>query len=313
MIRVERPGIYEMSAADYHADPCPTPSLSSSIARKLLGYSPLHAAHEHPRLNPAVVESHDEKWDRGTVAHAYLLQGEKACALIEADDFKTAKARQQRAEAWLDGKTPLLAYRWAEVLAMVEAANRQLDEHQDPPRPFSAGRPEQTLAWKEGEIWCRARLDWLHGDRRVIDDYKSGKMCANPHEWERQLWRMGHDIQAAFYVRGVKAVTGIDAQFRFVPQENTAPFGLSVIGLSPQALDFAHRKVERAIALWRYCLETGTWPGYPRHTCWVDLPPWVETQWMEREVVGSAPPASSAVDDGRSLVAQLFGDEEDED
>ena len=83
MIRVDRPAIYEMSPANYHADPCPAPSLSSSIARKLLGYSPLHAAHEHPRLNPAFVEVHDEKWDRGTVAHAYLLQGEKACVLIE--------------------------------------------------------------------------------------------------------------------------------------------------------------------------------------------------------------------------------------
>ena len=313
---IDKPGIYDIPASVYHADPCPEPSLSSSIARKLLGYSAMHARHEHPRLNPAFIESHDEKFDRGTAAHAYLLQGETGFVLIDAADFKTAKAREQRAAAWVDGKTPLLVHRWDEVLAMVEAANRQLDEHEDPPRPFSSGTPERTLVWTEDGVWCRARLDWLHGDRRVIDDYKSGKGAAEPVAWERQLYRMGHDVQAAFYLRGLQALTGAELDyrsFRFVPQENTAPFGLSVVGLGPQAMDLAARKVERAIALWRHSVETKTWPGYPKHTCWIDLPPWEEARFMEREAAGFVPTASHAVDDGRSLAAQLFGDEEDED
>ena len=32
---VPGPGFYSMSAAQYHADPCPEPSLSSSIAKVL--------------------------------------------------------------------------------------------------------------------------------------------------------------------------------------------------------------------------------------------------------------------------------------
>ena len=49
--RVPGPGIYPgISAADYHADCAPEPSLSSSIARTLLAQSPLHAYHAHPRM-----------------------------------------------------------------------------------------------------------------------------------------------------------------------------------------------------------------------------------------------------------------------
>lgn len=300
------PGIHTMTADTYHADPCPEPSLSASIARVLLDYSALHARYRHPRLNPEYQEEHEEKFDRGTAAHAYLLQGETGFVLIDAPDFKTARARELRAQAWIDGKTPLLRHRWGEVLAMVEAANQQLDAFDDPPRPFSAGKPERTLIWQEEGVWCRARLDWLHDDFLVIDDYKTGAVSAEPGNWSRQLFRMGHDIQAAFYLRGVKAVTGVDAVFRFVPQENSAPFGLSVIGLGPQALELAGRKVRAAIAMWRHCLETATWPGYPQRTCWVDLPSWEEARWLEREIAEATAPAGGVIDDGRPLADQLM-------
>ena len=42
-----------MSMDEYHADPCPTPSLSSGIARVLWANTPMHAWFKHPRLNKA--------------------------------------------------------------------------------------------------------------------------------------------------------------------------------------------------------------------------------------------------------------------
>ncbi|WP_242401117.1 hypothetical protein [Acetobacter okinawensis] len=49
---ITTPGIYDLPEAQYHADPCPTPSLSNSVARILLDESPMHAHFSHPRLNP---------------------------------------------------------------------------------------------------------------------------------------------------------------------------------------------------------------------------------------------------------------------
>jgi hypothetical protein len=45
-------GIHDTTAVDYHADPCPEPSLSAHIAALLCARSPRHAWAAHPKLNP---------------------------------------------------------------------------------------------------------------------------------------------------------------------------------------------------------------------------------------------------------------------
>lgn len=281
---IDKPGIYDISAADYHRDPVVEPSLSSSIAHELLFASPCHAREQHPRLNPDLVREEKEIFDRGTAAHAYLLQGETGFEVIAADDWRTKAAREARAAARLAGKVPLLEKHWGAVLEMATAANAQLDLFTDPPRPFSSGKPERTVVWREANgIWCRIRIDWLHDDLSAIDDYKSTGASAHPEAWSRGPLFTGNDFQAAFYLRGLKAVTGAEARWRFVVQENFAPYALSVIGLDPMVLSLAEKKVRSAIELWGECLRTNRWPGYPSRTCYAELPPWIEAQWLKRE------------------------------
>jgi hypothetical protein len=299
------PGIHQMTADTYHQDPCPAPSLSSSIARTLLGYSPLHAFTEHPRLSPTLEREEKEIFDLGSAAHSYLLEGETGFVIVDAKDWRTKDAQSQRDAARLEGKIPLLAKHWEDIQAMAEAARRQLGEHEATPIPFAGGKPEQTLIWREGEIWCRARLDWLHDDHSAIDDLKTTSASANPDAWSRLLFNSGYDVQAAFYLRGLRAISGGGARgtaFRFICQENFKPFALSVIGLAPDALELADRKVKRAIALWSACLETGRWPGYPTQVCYAELPPWEEARLMERELR-----EEGIRDDGRPIGEQLAG------
>ena len=51
---ITAPGIYrDIDALEYHSDPCPAPSLSSTIAKKLVSASAMHAFCEHPKLGGA--------------------------------------------------------------------------------------------------------------------------------------------------------------------------------------------------------------------------------------------------------------------
>ena len=305
---IQRPGIYPLSEQEYHADPCPSPSLSSSIARTLISQSALHAWFEHPKLNPAHQAEEDDKFDVGTAAHAYLLQGESRVAVLNYRDWRTNDAKAAKALARKEGKIPLLADRWGEIQAMAEAVRRQLELHEEPPRPLSGGRPELTLVWQEDGIWCRARLDWLHDNERTIDDLKTTEGSAQPDAWIRnQLYGNGYDVQAAFYLRGLRAVLKRDGVFRFVAAESRPPYAASVIGLAPEALELGHKKVEHAIAAWRHCLESGTWPGYPTRTCWAEVPAWESARWLEQSVRAPGVYRSPVVDDGRPLDEQLFG------
>lgn len=285
--RIQKPGVYALTAEEYHADPVAEPSLSSSICKILLERSPRHAWLAHPRLNPHCEPIRKMQFDLGAAAHAVLLEGAAGLAVIEAEDYKTKSAREARDAAYAAGKIPVLARQADEVEAMVWAARRQLAAHSEAREAFdpALGKPEQTLVWREGDVWCRARLDWLPAGGNVFFDYKTTGASANPEQWgQRQLFDTGCDIQAAFYRRGIKAALGIEgAHFRFVVQETEPPYALSVVSLTPAALDMADRKVAEAIALWRWCLKRNRWPGYPSRVCYVDPPPWHERRWLERE------------------------------
>lgn len=284
--------IRDLTAAEYHSDPCPHPSLSSSIARILCESSPAHARAAHPKLNPQVIDDEAEHFDIGTAAHSILLEGVNAVEIIQADNYRTNVAKAARDAARANGKTPLLAKVWADVQAMVAATRAQLDAHVDGRAMFKDGSPEQTLIWNEDGVWCRARLDWLRAG--AIDDYKTTSTTANPEAVSRTLFSNGWDIQCAFYLRGLKAITreasvlsathgGEDAIFRFAVQETYAPYALSVVALGPDAMVLAEKKVLYAIELWRECLKSNKWPAYPNRTAYASLPTWVESAWLARE------------------------------
>ena len=86
---ISTPGIYEIPAALYHADPCPEPSLSASVARTLIERSALHAKMQHPRFG------REERpvtsgMALGTAAHAVILEGDwDGIGFIDADSFRT--------------------------------------------------------------------------------------------------------------------------------------------------------------------------------------------------------------------------------
>jgi hypothetical protein len=275
----------------------------------MLDQSPLHAWHEHARLNPEHEREEAEKLDIGTAAHGLLLEGETGVVVLDFPDFRTKEARAQRDAARAAGKVPVLKDRWADVVAMAEAVKVQLARHERP-IPLTGGKPEVTLIWREGDVWCRARPDWLHNGRPLfVDDLKTTQGSANPDGWTRgPLFDRGYDLQAAFYLRGLLVLFGVEATFRFVVAETTPPYACSVIGLSPDVLVLGEKKRRLAVELWGECLRTNRWPGYPTRTCYATLPPWEEARWLERELREDpvAVIGGRAVDDGQRDIAEVL-------
>lgn len=285
MRRVTEPGVYDLSEAEYHADPAPEPSLSSSLAKILLNRTPRHAWWAHPRLNPRWQPDNRRAFDLGAAAHAMVLGDKQRFALVEADDWRTNAAKDAREEAYAAGRVPLLRDQYEQTVEMAAAAHAQLEQHEEASSAYTNGRPEQTLIHHGGDVWLRCRLDWLPYDGSVFYDYKSTSTSANPDTFHRTLFDLGYDVQCAFYRRAIRAVLGIEEpHFHFVVQENYPPYALSVIGLPPGYVDAADKDAQKAIDLWRWCMERDTWPGYPSRTAYVEPPPWVEARRMEREM-----------------------------
>jgi hypothetical protein len=276
-------GVHALTADQYHADPCERPSLSASIAHVLCEHSPAHARAAHPKLGLNVERDGEELFDVGTAAHALFLQGEDIAEVIYARDWKTKVAQEQRDAARAAGRIPLLVDQHRRVTEMVASIREQLSAHEADPPLFTDGRPEQTVVWEEDGVLCRSRIDWLRHDHRTIDDLKTTQASANPRAWKKTMLTIGADIEARFHTRGVKALTGVEPQFRFVVVETKPPYALSVVDLAPSMAALADDKIGYALATWKLSLSTGRWPGYTRHVASLELPPWAEAQWLERE------------------------------
>jgi|ERR1700677_294502 len=260
MIANLEPGLHNLSSDIYHADPCVKPSLSSSIANVLLTQSPLHAWMAHPRLNPNFQRESDSRADIGSAAHAIFLErDESKIVIVQANDWRTNAAKQARDDAHAQGKYAILEAKFAAVKQMVTRAESYLNET-ELRGILDTGSPERSIIWQEGETWCKARPDLLSADRRVCLDYKTTE-SAQPDTFIRQIPRLGYDTQASWYSRGMGAL-GHETEFVFLAQEITEPYSCSLIGLSNAYKEVARLKVERALHIWRECVDTNRWPAY---------------------------------------------------
>jgi hypothetical protein len=282
---LDRPGVYDISLADYLRDPAPVPSLSAGIAGKLLNLSPAHAWHAYNEER----QNYRRDGSIGTVFHALFLGKGGDYEVLEVDDFRTAAARAARDEALAAGRTPIKAADFETAAKMAEHAAMQLAEHEVGDFTNSPGKAEQTVLWQEGDVWCRACCDWLPDDLRAdphIYNLKS-TACAQPEAWQKLALRNGYDLSAAHYQRGVRQVLGVEVNELFVCIETRPPYCLSVNQLPAGAIAMAERARGYAVERWGECLRRGVWPGYPSNICTLsETPAYIEAAFTERELSG---------------------------
>lgn len=282
-------GVFDIPDDDYHADKIgDVPTLSSSVAYKLVERSPRHAWTAHPRLNPAYEPEDIKATDLGSVVHTILLGKGAGIKIVDADDWRTKAAKEARDEAIGMKMQPILRKHAEQAERLAAAARAQIDAHEDLAGIFANFRPELTLVWEEGGVWCRARPDITPHGGNILCDLKTTTASAHPDAVQRRLFDTGADIQAAFYSRGARAVLGRGTEwhFRFIMIETEPPYALSVVALSPYALAQAETKVDHALRWWKRCLDGDWWTGYPKRTCYIDPPAWTDKRWAaqaERE------------------------------
>lgn len=292
MTAFDKPGVYQVPASIYHGDPAPAPSLSASIATTMLTRSPLHAAYDHPRLNPAWQEEESTSaQDEGRALHSLILENADVVQVLRFDSYRTNDAKAAKAKAIAAGKVPLLQHRYEEIAEVPAAVRAQLAEHEDAADCFSNGAPERMLLWQEetpfGSIWCRALVDWLPDDPDGwLDDLKTVAQTARPDEWGRNALKEGRALQAAFYLRGARRLGRRPAGLRFVVVERSAPYALAVARCDEPMIDAAERQVTAAINLFAACLHSGRWPGYFARTWFMEPKPWALAE-VEAQVAGA--------------------------
>lgn len=288
---VREPGFYRMTAAQYHADPCIVPSLSSSTIRLMLERTPAHVFAAHPRLSGAGLgDNSTPAMTFGTAVHALLLGQGRHIAVIDADSYRTKAAQAARDEAEVHGHTPMLREAYQLACNAANAIARRISEIDGCGDILATHVPELVAIWREGDVWCRAQID-LAPQSRDADawwtayDLKTTAVALSPVTLARKIVSEWLDVQACFYVRGIEAL--IDptarARFRWLFAEVDAPHGVLCATPSGAMMTTAEAKVMAGLSIWSECMRSGNWPAYPREVIRLESPTYLETQWRERE------------------------------
>ena len=254
----QQPGIYDgISNADYHADP----ALGSTSLKTLATRTPAHWKweSEHPVQKDA--------YDIGTLAHSLILEGDTSLhQVIDVPDKLGNKWKLPANEAKAKGLIPVTPKEWASIEAMRDAVMA----HEVAGPLYTGHRAEASVFWDEDGLTLKCRPDaWKPG---LLIDLKTTR-DANPNEFGKTAHDYGYHQSAAHYIDGVKAATGEELPFHFVLVEKTEPYLVSVVELDIEAVNLGRQLNDRAKRIYRECLETNTWPGYP-NTDLISLPMW---------------------------------------
>lgn len=137
------------------------------------------------------------------------------------------------------------------------------------------GDAEITVIWidPETQVKCKARIDWLTDDRLVILDLKS-TMDASPTEFGRQVANFNWEMQAAWYLDGLKHAIGVEATFVIGALEKEAPFAAAFYHVPEDVLAVGRAKYREALHKYAAAKKSGEWEAYPTDIMPLHYPAW---------------------------------------
>lgn len=253
---ITEPGlVFDMDDEQYHLDPVPDGSLSSTFARLLTNHVPAKADAIRRNFKPT------KAMDLGKAAHLIAL-GAGPELITYQHDGRTKAGKAEREEA-----APLIARQAAVAVTgaereQVHAMAVALMAHDEVRTIFEASKREVSAFWQEGGVWCRARYDLLNDDEPF--DYKTTD-DSSAAGFERAMADYGYHQQAEFYQRGLRALghKAGDAPMRFICQEKREPYLVQVHTCDPLSIEVARVLNDRAIDIYAAAMKRGEWDGYP--------------------------------------------------
>ncbi len=234
-----------------------------------------------PNLSQLVFGSllHELKLEPDEVDKHYIVIPEKEFLKLMPNDPRTdAPYKSPKAtKVWKELCAAFLAQHPGKRLVSqdwINQANEMIRSINANPRAkklFKQGQAELTIVWQDPEtnLMCKARIDWLpFKTSQPITDIKS---CQKTSKFNNNIGDFSYQIQAAFYIEGVKQVLKEDRNFAFVAVEKQSPFDCVTACLDPHSLAVGEQQRKFLMNQIVKCVEKRRWPR-PKNPANFSLP-----------------------------------------
>ena len=255
------------------------PGISSSELKKIM-ITPAHYKHwkENPQEDtPALLF--------GRSAHKYIL---------ETYDFYTEFAVAPN----VDRRTKEGKEEWARFVADSEGKDvitqEQFEQIEEMRKvmlatPFVSklinGEHEISYFWVDEDtgLECKCRPDSINHKLKIVVDYKTCDNAETEH-FMKQAIRLGYDLQASYYLDGVKANTDEDYIFVFIAQEKKPPYAVNILQADDIFIRSGREVYKAMLQTYKDCSESGVWYGYlgaENQINSLGVPKWIENMLGE--------------------------------
>lgn len=239
---------------------------------KVLGKSPAH--YRDALMNKG---SDSDARQRGRATHTAVFEFDRyASEYVVWEDRRAGK--EWEAFSALNSHREILTAKMNENAVAVSRAVRASGMA----APYvTNGKAEVTLRWEhvspavpgfeQYRLDCKARLDFVNA--LGIADLKTTK-DASPTGFARECARYEYHVQAAWYVDGYEAMTGLRVPYVLVAVEPAAPHVVQVYRVPDELLNEGRARYRQLLDTLNVCRRDSAWPGYATTPIDLHLPRW---------------------------------------
>lgn len=263
--KIARPGVWNLTMAQYHSDITEGPSCSNSNLKTVWDASPAHYWIDS-YLNPHRREDEQDRphFSLGRAAHHLLFLGRKgfdeefATRPEQWADWRTKDAKLWREAALAEGKTIITDGELEQITAMA----RSLAAHPLVKAGILDGYVERSLIWKDQTgVWLKSRPDCIPNDSGDVADLKT-TTSVRTDDLRRTIGAFHYPMQAALTEMAFEHVLERHLEtFSLVFVETKPPHCVRVVTIKPDDIERGIRQVRAAINIFAECWATGEWPG----------------------------------------------------
>lgn len=298
------PGLYERLPVQEYAK---LPYINQSMMK----WAERSMAHVRAYTTGKLVRK-SEAMSFGAAFHVYLLEPERfASAYAVIPKMRRAgKAWEEAlAAAEASGKEVLFA---DDLQTIVEMREALLAESRRRAITTAKGQYEVTIIWDDPHtgLRCKGRIDKLIPAINTAVDLKK-TTDARDRAFGRSAADFGYALQAAFYMDGLRAVTGKPHDMVYLCIEDEPPYLSAMYRVMPstEAYRVGRWQYRNTMAAIKQCKASGVWPGYGDDVNELVLPKWAIPQGImeSNDDNGTGNAGGESADGGRIVPTDRRG------
>jgi hypothetical protein len=246
------------------------PCIGSSMVKVFVDRSPAHVKQmqDFPKIPTEIFLFGDQ-------FHRYALEYDVGnLVVVPKIDKRTTKGKllaAELAEKYKD-KTMVSQPNYDNMQGMVAALHRH---------PIS----KKLMQFKDREItgifqdfgtdlWCKIRPDLIDHEQKIIVDLKS-TVDASYDKFNRDIFKFGYHVSAAWYKYGAEQITGNRYAFIIAAVEKSPPYGINCFNIGGLAVRKAWDKISEHLGDLSDCVINDKWPNYKPFLHEPDVPAWI--------------------------------------